>query len=93
MNTSTTPRVQHHHDDTVLALCDNVTLEIVAHRWVPAEHPRYTCAQYSEKAVGGSTVTSHTRAPRGRDHDKLAKDGAEVDAGAKAVAKALTINN
>ena len=40
---SATTQDQHHAQG--LALCHDVTLDIVTHRWVPAGHPQYTGAQ------------------------------------------------
>ena len=40
---SATTQDQHHAQG--LALCHDVTLDIVTHRWVPAGHPQYTGAR------------------------------------------------
>ena len=40
---SATTQDQHHAQE--LALCHDVTLDIVTHRWVPAGHPQYTGAR------------------------------------------------
>ena len=55
-----------------LALSRRIILDVTSHGWVLAGHPRYTRAQFAEKAVGGSTTT-RTR------HDRVHSSHVKVD--------------
>ena len=46
VTTRTAHPPRKHNRRTELALCHDVTLDIVTHRWVPARHPRYICVHY-----------------------------------------------
>ena len=44
-----------------LALCEHVSLDVTAHGWVPARHPRYTRAHHDGEAVSDSRAHGATR--------------------------------
>ena len=60
------------HQPHELALSRRIILDVASHGWVLAGHPRYTRAQFAEKAVGGSTTT-RTR------HDRVHSSHVKVD--------------
>ena len=45
LHSSQSAATQDQHHAHGLALCHDVTLDIVTHRWVPAGHPQYTGAR------------------------------------------------
>ena len=55
VTTRTTHPERTHHGSTELALCHDVTLDIVTHGWLPGGHPRYTRVHHGGDAVGCST--------------------------------------
>ena len=68
-----TTRGRKHHARTELAICPDVTLDIVTHGCVPGGRPRYTRVCYGRETVGGSTCTAHTGALRAPDHNMVAE--------------------